>query len=82
MEIFQGLCNKESYVLSDEVKKELKRIFKYEYDNKNKNFGNGRLVRKYFEKIKMKQADRVIKNDIRDKDELLKITLEDVKTVI
>ena len=48
------------------------------YENKDKNFGNGRLVRKYFENIKMKQADRVIREDIRVKEEILKIILEDV----
>ena len=79
MEIFEGLCKKESYDLSDEAKEELKFTFRNQYENKDKNFGNGRLVRKYFENIKMKQADRVIIDDIREKEELLKIILEDVK---
>ena len=61
MEIFKGLCKKESYDLSEEAKEELKSTFKTQYENKDKNFGNGRLVRKYFENIKMKQADRVIR---------------------
>lgn len=79
MDIFEGLCKKESYVISEEAKEELKVVFERECDNKDKNFGNGRLVRKYFEKIKMKQADRIIKEDIRDKEELLKIVVEDIK---
>ena len=78
MEIFQGLCEKESYDLSEEAKEELKSTFKVQYENKDKNFGNGRLVRKYFENIKMKQADRVIKDDIREMEELLTIILEDI----
>lgn len=78
MEIFEGLCKKESYELLEEAKERLKSKFKEEYENKDKNFGNGRLVRKYFETIKMKQADRVIREDIRDKEEILKIILEDV----
>lgn len=78
MEILEGLCKKESYELSVEAKERLKAKFKEEYENKDKNFGNGRLVRKYFETIKMKQADRVIREDIRDKEEILKIILEDV----
>ena len=81
MKIFQGLCKKETFELSEEAKGQLKLKFKEEYENKDKNFGNGRLVRKYFETIKMKQADRVIKEDIRDKDEMLKIILEDVYEV-
>lgn len=78
MEIFEGLCINESYTVSEEAKEKLKAIFKIQYDNKDKNFGNGRLVRKYFEKIKMKQADRIIREDIRDKEELLKIIIDDV----
>ncbi len=78
IEIFNGLCKKESYVISEEAKEELRHILKIQYENKDKNFGNGRLVRKYFENIKMKQADRVIKEDIREKGELLKIILEDI----
>jgi AAA+ superfamily predicted ATPase len=78
IEIFEGLCRKESYEISDEAKEELKSRFNEEYENKDKNFGNGRLVRKYFENIKMKQADRVIREDIRVKEEILKIILEDV----
>lgn len=79
MEIFEGLCKRESYAISEEAQEELKLIFRVQYDNRDKNFGNGRLVRKYFEKIKMKQASRVIRDDIRNKEDLLKIILEDVK---
>ncbi|MVX64882.1 AAA family ATPase [Clostridium chromiireducens] len=79
MEIFEGLCIRESYVLTEEAKQELISEFEIQYNNKDKNFGNGRLVRKYFEKIKMKQAGRIIKDDIRDKEELLKIIIDDIK---
>jgi len=78
MKIFEGLCQKESYEISEEAKEELEYRFKKEYENKDKNFGNGRLVRKYFENIKMKQADRVIREDIREKEQILKIILEDI----
>lgn len=79
LEIFEGLCEKESYCITEEAKEEITTAFKIQYDNKDKNFGNGRLVRKYFEKIKMKQAGRIIREDIRDKEELLKIIIDDVK---
>ena len=80
MKIFEGLCEKESYILSNEARENLKAIFQEEYDRKDKSFGNGRLVRKYYEKIKMKQADRVIKNDIRDREGLLKISSQDIES--
>nr|WP_312292135.1 AAA family ATPase [Clostridium chromiireducens] len=79
MEIFEGLCIRESYVLTEEAKQELVSEFEIQYNNKDKNFGNGRLVRKYFEKIKMKQAGRIIKDDIRDKEGLLEIIIDDIK---
>lgn len=78
MEIFQGLYKKESYDISEDAKKELEYIFTTQYENKDKNFENERLVRKYFKDIKMKQADRVIRDDIRVKEDILKIILEDV----
>ena len=35
-------------------------------------------MRKYFENVKMKQATRIIEENIDDKEEILKITKEDI----
>lgn len=46
--------------------------------NKGKNFSNGRLIRNLFDQIVKKQSVRISSKDLREKDELAKITLEDV----
>ena len=78
LRIFKSLCKKEKYKISHNAYKKLKEDFEEMIHHKGRNFGNGRLVRKYFENIKMKQATRVIEEKIDDKEELLKITRDDV----
>ncbi|HCW53631.1 MAG TPA: AAA family ATPase, partial [Clostridium sp.] len=69
---------KEKYTISHNAYKELKEVLKEAVKNKDKNFGNGRYVRKLFENIKMKQASRVISDNINEKKEVLKITSDDI----
>lgn len=76
--IFKSLCKKEKYKISHNAYKKLKEDFEEIAHDKGRNFGNGRLVRKYFENVKMKQATRIIEQKIDDKEELLKITKEDI----
>lgn len=76
--IFKSLCRKEKYKISHNAYKKLKEDFEEISHNKGRNFGNGRLVRKYFENVKMKQATRIIEENIDDKEEILKITKEDI----
>ena len=76
--IFKSLCIKEKYKISHNAYKKLKEDFEEISHNKGRNFGNGRLVRKYFENVKMKQATRIIEENIDDKEEILKITKEDI----
>ena len=72
LEIFNGLCKKEKYKMSDSCKKVL--IYNFRLAKKEENFGNGRYVRNLFEKVKFEQADRIIQtgskaiNSITNKD--------------
>ncbi|GHV89343.1 hypothetical protein AGMMS50267_17030 [Spirochaetia bacterium] len=78
-DIFLGLCKKYSYTISDEAKEYLCEYFVILYNNKQDNFANAREVRNFFENTMKKQANRlVLDNDITD-DELLEITLGDLK---
>ena len=61
LEIFEGLCKKEKYKLSDNCKNTLINNFKI-VKNVN-NFGNGRYVRNLFEKVKFEQADRIVQTN-------------------
>lgn len=57
-EIFKSLCKKNEYDLSDAAEDKVIDIFKAAYNNRSDTFGNGRLVRKYFEKTLEKHAAR------------------------
>ena len=70
--IFKGLCKKEEYKIASNIKKYLVKYF--EIAKKSKNFSNARFVRSLFEKIKIEQANRVIK----EKENRNLIKLEDV----
>jgi len=81
MEIFKILCKKEGYMIEESAKERLKKIFTKEYANKDRHFGNGRLARKYYEKIKMNQASRIIREDIDDKIQIMNIKNEDLNNL-
>ena len=74
--IFKGLCKKEDYKIASNIKKYLVKYF--EIAKKSKNFSNARFVRSLFEKIKIEQANRVIK----EKENRNLIKLEDVLNVL
>lgn len=60
-EIFKQLCKKEKYKISSNIKKVL--IQHFDSVKNKKNFSNARYVRSLFEKIKIEQANRVIKDN-------------------
>lgn len=81
MAIFMLLCKKEGYMIEKSAQEKLKEIFKKEYLIRDKHFGNGRLARKYYEKIKMNQAGRIIKEEIDDKIQIMNIKKEDLENI-
>lgn len=58
-EIFEGMCTKNGYQLSDSAKAKAKSIFTDLYENRDENFANGRSVRNFFEKVMVAQANRL-----------------------
>ena len=77
--IFKQLCKKEKYKVSPNVKKLL--IEHFNIAKNSKNFSNARYVRSLFEKVKIEQANRVIK-DIKSADIItgVDVKMEEVKT--
>lgn len=76
--IFAKFCQDSDYVITDDLKELLKRRFCLMYENRDKNFGNGRDVRNIFEKMVTKQARRI--SDDVDKvsvSEMMTFTAED-----
>jgi AAA+ superfamily predicted ATPase len=59
MLIFESLCKKSDYNISEKAKFRLAEIFKRAYEGRDKSFGNGRFVRNIFEKCMERQANRI-----------------------
>ncbi|MBR2290432.1 MAG: AAA family ATPase [Clostridia bacterium] len=76
-EIFIGLCKKEKYNLPKDCKALI--IDHFKEAKQTPNFGNGRYVRNFFEKIKFEQADRIAKTNSKS---INQITQKDIQTVI
>ena len=61
LNIFESICQQHRFQLSEQAKEALLEKLTCLYANKNKSFGNARLVRNLFEKTVEKQANRLIK---------------------
>jgi len=57
--IFERMAGKSHFKLTPEAREKLLKIFNNLYDNRDKNFGNARMVRNLFEKSIEKQANRL-----------------------
>ena len=78
MQIFRSQCRKNSYSLSEETEKAATEMFTELYENRGDNFGNGRDVRNCFEKMIVRQANRVAAMDAPTKDDLMAVLPEDI----
>ena len=74
LEIFNGLCKKEKYRLTNNCKEIL--IENFKKAKSKENFGNGRYVRNLFEKVKFEQADRIVQNNSKAINSILKGDIE------
>lgn len=79
--IFELQCQKSCYELSDEAKTELGEYFRAVSEEAGE-FGNARGVRNTFEKILTEQANRLAEMENVTRDDLMKISLPDVKTAL
>ena len=79
MEIFCSMCRKNGYTLSDESRKYAEEYFKTLYEERDENFGNARDVRNLFERAVARQSDRVAALEAPGKEELMALTVEDLK---
>lgn len=79
--IFELLCSNSEYTISPNAKSHLTEVFKQLYENKTKDFGNGRLVRNIFEKSIENQSNRIALADTLTKVILTTIETEDIPSV-
>lgn len=79
--IFELQCKKSCYELTEDAKKELVEYFAAVSEGAGE-FGNARGVRNTFEKILTEQANRLAVLPSVTRDDLMKITAEDVKAAL
>ena len=78
LQIFMRSVEQYEYTMSDEAVKGLKNYLKEQVANKDKNFGNGRLVRNIFEKTLERQANRLAHEVNLTTEKLSRIEIEDL----
>lgn len=79
MEIFCSMCEKNGYTLSDDSRAYAEQYLNDLYENRDENFGNARDVRNLFERAVARQSDRVAALDTPGKEELMALTVEDLR---
>ncbi|MCK5087682.1 MAG: AAA family ATPase, partial [Melioribacteraceae bacterium] len=84
MEIFKKEVANEEFNLDEKTEKELKKEFITLYRKRDKTFGNARLVKQIFEKLKIELSKRVSKlpEGEKEADTLSTFTLKDIKTIL
>ncbi len=80
--IFLSLCAKSRYTVSVDAKAALVRYFSELYENRDKNFGNGREVRNTFERIITRQSRRVVRLKDPTDVQMTEITIDDLPPVM
>ncbi len=79
MEIFERMCSKSNYTLSEEAKETARYQFNNMVEHKGRDFGNARDVRNYFENAVSKQASRIVKMSAPTKEEIQLLLAEDLQ---
>lgn len=78
LQIFMRSVEQYEYTMSNEAVEGLKNYLKMQVANKDKNFGNGRLVRNIFEKTLERQANRLAHEVNLTTEKLSRIEIEDL----
>ena len=77
--IFDIMCVKSEYILTEDAKDYAREHFCMIYDQREENFGNARHVRNFFENIVTVHSDRVSKLDGHTRDDLTMVVREDLE---
>ena len=76
--IFMGMCEKNNYMVKDEIFSDLMSYFTKTYENRTDSYANARTVRNFFENSIKKQANRVAKLSNPSLKELQTLLSEDL----
>lgn len=78
-DIFCMYARKNQYQLTPEAAEQLKQHFNDAVAHKDRNFGNARYARNFFEKSIQRQANRLANVKNATKEQLTLLTIDDVK---
>lgn len=81
LEIFQRLCNKSGYSISESALVRVRELLEEKYNNRDENFANARHVRNLFEQIVVNQANRLYKVNNRTTKMLSELEIEDIMSI-
>ena len=76
--IFQSMCKKNGYTLSQEGEAQMKEALLELYENRDENFGNARDVRNRFEQAVARQSNRVAQLESPTREQLMELLPEDL----
>ena len=63
-EIFMGICRQNERICPDNVAGKIREIFTKMYINRGQNFGNGRDVHDFYEKMVKRQKSRIVRDNL------------------
>ena len=75
--IFEMMCNKYDYRISEDLKNRLPSFFEQMCRDKKENFANAREVRNLFEKTVQNQSSRLFTEGIQSKNEMMELITDD-----
>lgn len=78
--IFNSICAKSEYVLTQDAKEFAHGHFQKLYEMRDENFGNARHIRNFFEHIVTVHSDRISEIEGHTREDLITITLQDLKS--
>lgn len=81
LEIWRKFFEDSQYVLEGDALIEMEKIVEKIYKNRDNNFANGRIMRKSFERVKMHQAIRLMKDNLTEASDIVKINIEDIESL-
>ena len=81
-EIFKGRVDRNDYKLSPQAASAVQEHLEELYEDRDENFGNARDVRNLFEKIVAAQADRVASLDQPTDEDIVTITVDDLRELM
>ncbi len=84
IDIFKLIAHKEEYEINDSAVELLKKHLTMLYRSRDNSFGNARLIRNYFNEVKMQLSKRYLRltADERSKDAMVTITDNEIKAII